>query len=163
MKQSGRKVLGIAAAAVLLGSVAAGVSARGYGYGPFFGPGYGGHHAMMGGYGTMHGAGPLAGPDALAFTGERLARIKDALGITPQQEGAWNAYARAVQDNAEGMTHHWQGRFDATGPQAGVTSHREHLERMDAVVDAGRDLHAALTPEQQKRARGLLGPGCATW
>jgi Spy/CpxP family protein refolding chaperone len=162
MKQTTKRILGIAAASALLIGATGGVFARG-GYGP----GWGGHHGMMGGPGGMGGmsGGPgwMMGGDPVAYTEQQLTQLKTDLGITPEQETAWNAYAEAVQAKAGLMAAHRQAMFgNATvTPEQRQSFHQQGLEQMRQVTQARRDLYAALTPEQQAKAGGLIGPRCA--
>lgn len=132
----------------------------GYGGGPRggYGPGmteYGGGRG--GGYGPgAAGAGVTERVDA------RLAYLKDALKITPDQESAWDAYATQVKAQAATMA-----AFHAQGPNAGQTAAErieQHASRMklraeqaQAMSAAVKELFAVLTPEQQTIANQHFG------
>ncbi|MCU7936470.1 MAG: Spy/CpxP family protein refolding chaperone [Candidatus Thiodiazotropha sp. (ex Dulcina madagascariensis)] len=158
MKQTTKRYLGIAVASALVIGVASGVFARGG-----FGPGWGGHHGMMGGPGGMQGLG--AGPglmmrgDPVAYVDQQLTRLKGTIGITADQEIAWNAYAEAVKGKAGLMLAHRQTMFGSvqTTPEQRLTFHEQGLEQMLKVTTASRDLHAILTLEQQAKAGNLIG------
>jgi hypothetical protein len=164
MKQTTRQCFGIAAAAALVIGVANGVYAHG-GYGPGFGPDGGGRHGMMGRPGGMHPhgrIGPMGGGYPTAYTEQGLDQLKTTLGIAAEQEAAWNAYVDAVKGKAALRDAHRQARFANAGvtPDERLKFHEEGLAQMQKVVGAGRDLYAVLTPEQQARAGGLIGPRC---
>jgi len=113
---------------------------------------------MSGGPGWMMGADPVA------YTDQQLTQLKTNLGITPEQETAWNAYAEAVQARAALMATHREAMFGAgtVTPEQRMSFHEQGLAQMQKVTTARRDLYAALTPEQQAKADGLLvGPRCA--
>ena len=173
MKQTTKYVLGIAAASALIIGASSGVFARGG-----FGPGWGGHHGMMGGPGGMMGGpgnmmggpgGMRGGPgmmmsgDPVAFTDQRITQLKTTLGITPEQETAWSAYAEAVKGKAGLMVSHRQAMWGPDGVTADqrLGFHQQGLEQMQKVTAATRDLYSVLTPEQQAKAGGLIGPRCA--
>lgn len=168
MKQTTKQFLAIAAASALVIGLANGVFAHG-GFGAGYGPGWGGHHAMMGGPAGMHG--PYGGPARMgggypaAYTEQGLDQLKTTLGITAEQGSAWNAYVEAVKGKTELRDAHRQARFGTGGvtPDERLKFHEEGLAQMQKVVDASHDLYAVLTPEQQTRAGGLIGPRCAAW
>jgi hypothetical protein len=96
---------------------------------------------------------------------EHLRLLHDALGILPDQEGAWQAFAAAMAPQPDADEHHgWrdepreghEGMEDAhhlTTPeqldrmQARMTEHMAAFQRHAAAVKA---LYAALTPAQQR-------------
>ncbi len=162
MKKTTKQFLGIAAASVLVASVASGVFAHG-GFGPGFGPGWGGNHGMMGGPGGMHG--PGGGPgwmmrgDPVAYADQQLTGLKSTLDISADQEDAWNTYEAAVKGKLGVMLSHRQSMFGSgqIAPEERFTFHQQGLEQMQKVITARRDLYAVLTPEQQERAGNLIG------
>ena len=107
----------------------------------------------------MHGARHAGMAERLAKRHDaRLARLKDALKITPEQEAAWSAFAvRTAPDaqapaprNVRGQREEWR-----------KLSTPERLDRMESAKarrdariaerhNAVRSLYANLTPEQQK-------------
>ncbi|EGW54149.1 Spy/CpxP family protein refolding chaperone [Candidatus Endoriftia persephonae] len=145
MKQTTKQFLGVAAASVLVIGLVNGVFAHG-GYGPGFGPGWGGHHGMMGG-------GPVA------YADQQLIGLRSTLGITADQESAWNAYTEAVKGKAGLMASHRQSMFGSgsIAPEQRFTFRQQGLEQMQKVTTASRDLYSVLTPEQQARAGNLIG------
>lgn len=125
---------------------------RGWGRGMMHGPG------MMGGPGMMHGPG-MMGPGG-AYTAEQLAALKGELGIGPDQEGAWNAYAEAVQSHAaQAQAMHqsmWSQGYD---PSARYAQHQAMWQSRQNVYNALQNLRSVLTPQQQRRAQSMLGMG----
>ena len=128
------------------------------------GPGYGMGHGM--GYG-MHGRGS-GGWDAAA-AGTRLDALKAEIKITPEQEGAWQAYAAVVQQHAvQREALHTQMRSQMHDPQTAATVDREafhnamvtlrdqHLAERDAAL---KGLYSVLTPEQKTLAEQRLARG----
>ncbi|MCU7917054.1 MAG: Spy/CpxP family protein refolding chaperone [Candidatus Thiodiazotropha sp. (ex Epidulcina cf. delphinae)] len=158
MKQTTKRYLCIAVASALVIGVTTGVFARGG-----FGPGWGGHHGMMGGPGGMHdlGVGPglMMRGDSVAYVDQQLTRLKDTIGITSDQEIAWNAYAETMKGKAGLMLAHRQAMFGSgqITPEQRLIFHEQGLEQMQKITTASRDLHAILTPEQQAKAGNLIG------
>ncbi|OGA65897.1 MAG: hypothetical protein A3G83_01970 [Betaproteobacteria bacterium RIFCSPLOWO2_12_FULL_68_20] len=74
---------------------------------------------------------------------ERLAAQKAALRIAPDQESAWQAYAKVVKAQA-----------DLNAKLA-----KERFERFEAVNTATKNLYGALTPEQRAFAGRGMGWG----
>jgi len=159
MKQTTKRVLTLTAVSALIIGAAGGVFARGG-----FGPGWGGHHGMMGG-GPGYGGGPgMMGGGRGMFQAQNLDQIKTNLGITPEQEPAWNAYADAVQARTDLMNSHRQAMFSGTvTPDQRLAFHQEGLAQMQKVVEARQALYATLTPEQQARGGYLTGRNCRRW
>lgn len=162
MKKTTKRLLGITAASVLVIGATTGVFARGG-----FGPGWGGHHGMMGGPGGMRGTfggpGMMMRGDPVAYAEQRLTALKTDLGVTADQEGAWSTYADAVTAKAGLMASHRTTMFgpETLTPDQRLTFHQQGLEQMQKVTGATRDLYAVLTPEQQTKVGGLVGPRCA--
>jgi Spy/CpxP family protein refolding chaperone len=151
MKQASKRVLGVVAiSALLIGAGSSGVFARGG-----FGPGWGGHQGMMGGPG-------FGGPGM--FQTRNLGQLKTTLGITPEQESAWGAYAAAVEAKTDLMTTHRQAMFNgAVTPEDRIAFHQQGLAQMQQVVQARQALYAVLTPEQQAKAGNMVGNRCRRW
>ncbi len=184
-----RKITKIAlavGAALSLGLTAAGLSAQpsgmgwtghgpghgvhgygmGYGMGPSAGMGYGMHgndmEYAMHGYGMGFGANPEA-------IENRQSALKSALGITAEQEPAWQAFV----DHSNTQSESRQALFAklhetqtaGTAPElfaqrAEIAKQRQgELERTSTAL---KNLYAVLTPEQKAvadRAFGGFGPG----
>ncbi|HVZ42534.1 MAG TPA: Spy/CpxP family protein refolding chaperone [Ramlibacter sp.] len=89
---------------------------------------------------------------------ERIARREDALkqklGITPAQEGAWSAWTQALKPPARPAQRASREEFaHLTTPERidRLRSMRAEREaRMDARADATKQLYAALSPDQRK-------------
>ena len=148
MERRSKIALGVVAA-LSLGLAAAVVGAQPGGYGPGgYGPGWGmgggmGMGMMGGGMMGGNGYGPgMMGADSYG-TEERLAAQKSALRITPDQESAWQAYAKVVKAQA-----------DLNAKLA-----KERFERFEAVNTATKNLYGALTPEQRAFAGRGMGWG----
>ncbi len=165
MRKTTKQVLGIAAASVLIIGATSGAFAHG-GFGPGIGANGGGHYGTMAGNGGMRGpvkgSGWMMSGGQASVSDEGLARLKGTLGITPEQESAWSAYAAAVKGRVDLVTSHHRARFstgtDATDER--LNFHQDGLAQMQKVAEA---LNAALTPEQKSQAGGLLGSGCLAW
>lgn len=166
MKQTTKRYLGIAAASALVIGVATAGFAQG-GFGPGFGQGCAGPGGMMsrpggmmGGPGRMRGGpGYMMSGDPVASAEQQLAGLKTRLGITTDQEGAWNAYAEAVKGKAGVMLVHRQTMLGSAGvaPEQRLAFRQEGLEQMQRVATAGHDLYNVLTPEQQATFGNLTG------
>jgi uncharacterized membrane protein len=132
------------------------------------GPMMGGYPGMMGaparGGGSMMGPGMMFGggwlPDAKA-----LEKAKAEIGIKPDQESVWKAYADAIQasfDTATGIHQsmdpqamHQMSPEDRTAFMQGVWQSRK--ESLDAVAKARQDLFASLSDVQKAAAEKTLG------
>ncbi|MGB5082956.1 MAG: Spy/CpxP family protein refolding chaperone [Burkholderiales bacterium] len=152
----------------------------GYGAGPGYGMGYGMHGYGMHGYGPgqgpqgmgpgMHGYG--MGPQGTFDAGsaeERLAGLKTELGITAEQETAWQAFVKSAKQRDESRQAWFAKMREARA--AGSLPERlaqrdemfkQHQAERQATTSALKDLYAALTPEQKAIADqrfGGFGPG----
>jgi periplasmic protein CpxP/Spy len=163
-----------AALGIALGTALAATASYAHpGYGPGWGMGGGpgsGHGQMMGygrgmgyGPGPAWGGGPGAGGNPAAFVDSRLAGLKAELGITPAQEGAWNAYAEQAKQQADAMQK-WratmQGSAPATLPERLELRDQMHKQRQaqaETMTQKIKDLYAALTPEHKAIADQRLG------
>jgi len=156
----------------------------GYGAGPGYGMGYGMHGYGMHGYGPgygpqgygmgpgwgMHGYG--MGPQGMFGAGnaeERLAGLKSELGITAEQETAWQAFVKSAKQRDESREA-WFAKMRearAAGTLPEMLAQRDeifkqHQAERQATTSALKDLYAALTPEQKAIADqrfGGFGPG----
>ncbi|HED12255.1 MAG TPA: hypothetical protein ENI62_01105 [Gammaproteobacteria bacterium] len=121
---------------------------------------------MMGhGYGMQPGQ----------FIEGRLAFLKAELGITKSQKEAWDKFSGFARAQAEALKSEiqqrqakWQKKaHNNTGDQANkspldhmqarISHMQERTARMQAKLDAMKNLYTALTPEQQVKAKSLLG------
>ena len=155
----------------------------GYGMGPGmmggYGPGWGGH---MGGYGPGYGMGPgMMGGYGQGRGGhmggyrqgnadENLAALKTELGITAQQDVAWQAFAKNAKQQSENRPALFakmrEARDGAKSAPELLAQQSEFMKQrqleMAANAAALKDLYAALTPEQKVIADqrfGGFGPG----
>ncbi len=149
-------------AAASLGLVAA--QAQPFGGGPGFGPG--------GGYGPgMMGRGP-GGPwgDPATAAQNRLGALHTQLDITSAQEAAWQAFANAVNAQAQQMQQ-FRNRMLQSAPTTNAADrmalHAQFMQQRAqgaaATSQAFSALYAALTPEQralldQRGPRRGIGP-----
>ena len=153
-----------------------GPGANGCGYGPGmmggYGPGMMGGYGpgMMGGYGPgmrgghgpgmMGGFGPgMMGPDYQANAEGRLDNFKSYLGITAEQDGAWQKFAAKSKEQWESMRAGHEAMYSAmhdpklTAPERAALRSQMMIQRagsMEAMSTALKDLYAALTPEQRE-------------
>lgn len=125
---------------------------HGYGMGPRAGMGYGMH-----GYGMGFGASPEAAEN-------RLAGLKSELGISAQQEPAWQAFVKSVKQREESRSAWFAKQREARA----ASSLPERLAQRDeffkqqqaerqASTAALKELYAALSPEQKKIADERFG------
>ena len=171
MKKS-TKVLGIGAGIAAVSLLGAYAFAQ---QGPGFGPG-----RMGMGPGMMKGMGPGMmgqghGP-AMGNFGDpaaRLAAVKTELGIKPEQNVAWDAYAKTVTDTAAAMRTHRDHvnpdtvrKMEPKEREAFATTVQKQQQESQAMVKAAAEtLLGKLDADQQAKARqslpGLVaaGPG----
>lgn len=122
--------------------------------------------------GPMHG--PMHGPmqrHGMGDPAEHLKSLRADIGITDAQAGAWDAYAKVVQDTAtqmrasrQGMNRHALMEMSTPDRLAFLMKQRDQREQAHGVVKAAADaLLPALTDTQKVRALielpGLAGPG----
>ena len=169
------KIAAVIGTALSLGLAAAVVNAHPSGMGWGGGPGYGMHGYGMGnrpgagygmhGYGMGYGMGPQGMHQGYAGNSEQgLAELKSELGITAEQESAWQAFVdNATQQDKSREA--WfaklrDARAAATTPEL-VAQRAEMMEQrqneLENTAAAVKNLYAALTPEQQAIADQRLG------
>jgi hypothetical protein len=165
--------LGLAAAELTAQPSGEGAGGYGPGYGMRgFGMGYGMHGNGMGpgagmgygmhGYGMGFGASPEAAED-------RLDGLKSELGITAQQEPAWQAFVKSVKQREESRSAWFakQREARAAGSLPERLAQRDEFFKQQqaerqASTAALKDFYAALSPEQKAIADqrfGGFGPG----
>lgn len=161
MTTTSKRLITLGAAALLAAASATGAYAWG-GFGPGGGKPCWGGPGGGGGPGAMRGMG--GGPGWMmadpAYTEQALTEQKTQLGITADQEAAWNAYQEAVKAQSGLRASHRQ--MWLAGPvtaEQRFNMRQQGLEQMQKLNQASRDLYGALTPEQQSRADTLLGFG----
>lgn len=127
------------------------------------GPGMMGYHHRvghrMGGYGYQQG-----GPGRIDPTEVDLGKLKTGLGITAEQEAAWDAYAKALEQRAETVNAHRQAMLGLT-PSERVQAREDfragRVDQHTQVIEARDRLFETFTPEQRAKAAGLPGLRCA--
>lgn len=156
------KVLGTGLAVVALGTFATYSFAQ---QGPGFGPG-----RMGMGLGMMkgHGMGPMMGRMQGPFgdPAAQLATAKTEIGIKPEQQAAWESYAKVVTDAAtaargqrEKINPDTVFKMDAKERQAFITQMQEQRQQNFKTVSAAAEtLLAQLDDPQKAKARDVL-PG----
>jgi len=134
------------------------------------------------GQGKMgHGRGMQSGQ----FVEGRLAFLKTELGITDSQQQIWDEFAgfmrtraKTMQEQMQQRQAHWQQHMQQNTSDQKSMDHKpmnqaeqsplEHMQkrithmqkrtvRMQAGLEALTKLYSALTPEQQAKAKNLLG------
>lgn len=123
--------------------------------------------------GRMHGGmmGRHHGPHAGGFgdPAARLASLKTDIGIRPEQQAAWDAYAKVLQDTAQQMRAQHEGMdrkaLHAMAPAdretAMATMHQQRAQAFTAVGQAAQALLPSLDDAQKAKAKTEL-PGLAT-
>lgn len=174
-------LIGAAATATLFAGGLALAQSHGPGFGPHsmrgeghagMGPGMMQQHmgqGMMhqGGHGMGHG-GNHGGPGSAFVDPAQIEKLKTELGITPDQEAAWNTYATALQEAADAMKARREGVDPGT---VGTLSpaerfafmterHEQGRTQFAAVQSAANALLATLDEAQKDKARDVL-PGLA--
>ena len=90
---------------------------------------------------------------------QHMAKLKSELGITPQQQGAWNSFAEAWQPPAPPehrmSPHQMRAEFAKMTTPERIDKIRALRDRRAALMDqrdiATKTLYAALSPEQQQK------------
>ena len=164
--------------ALSLGLAVAAADAQPFGYGMGwggghmggYGPGYGMGSGMMGSYGPGYGMGPQAMFNAYSGNAEEgLAALKAELGITAQQDVAWQAFTNNAKQQNENrqawLAKMHEARSAGAAPEL-LAQQTELMKQrqteMEANATALKNLYAALTPEQKAIADqrfGGFGPG----
>lgn len=178
-KPNGHSALGLIAAALITTAVAGGVWAASDSTGAYWGHGnmmggnagmmqqggmMGGGMPMMGGRGGhMGGMGAMAGGVTIEDTEALLAETRNELGITADQESAWTRYANARLAQAGMMTAHRELMHSGAARDLDAQDRNSMMEsgrnQMQALATATDELYAVLTPEQARKANGVLqGP-----
>ncbi len=155
------KFVGLGAAIAMAGTIGWQASAQM----PMEGGPQGMGHGMVMGMG--HGHGHMAGGFADSAAAH-LAQFKTALDITPQQQPAWDAYARAMGEIASTMKASHDG-MDMTKMHSMSDQDRQafmtqmqarHETAFQSAKVAADQLLPALTDAQQAKAKEIL-PGLA--
>jgi hypothetical protein len=166
--KTARTITLITIAVAIIGTATLAFAAGGYGPGMMGGPGGGYGPGMMGGPGggygpgMMGGRGMRGGPGMMGgygYTDQQITDMKSALGITPDQEGAWNDYISALQGRAQLMQAHRQAMFSngPISPETRQAYHQQGYSQMQQLFDARRNLFDKLTPQQRSKAGDIIG------
>lgn len=110
-------------------------------------------HSPCGPGGKMQDGNPEANLD------RHLARMKEVLGITPDQEGPWNEYAQKAKGEMEKMRDAIMREARQDMPQTAPQRFDRRIEMMkrriaslENVDEAFKRLYGVLTPQQQAAA-----------
>ena len=95
--------------------------------------------------------------DPAVFVQKRLAKLKSALSITPEQEPRWSTFSNTVMQQMDQMKAAHQQRTDhpATAPERidrQIAMMKQRAASFETVGQAAKGLYAALTPDQQRIA-----------
>lgn len=103
--------------------------------------------------------GSASGQDVPARVEQRLGRMHDALGITPNEEALWDQYAQVTRANAEGMSRAFaqrraaiasMGAADNLQSMAAIAA--QHAQNMQRLAATFGQLYAAMPLSQKKVA-----------
>lgn len=149
-----KAAIAVAVVAGLAASVVA-VAQPGYGPGAMKGADGCGPGAMMGaGYGPNSARNPA---EIAKFQQEHLTRLKSRLGITAEQQPAWDAYATMAAQQAQTMQALHQTRHQtmstATAPERLAMAQQVMGERQKAMASMSESLtklYDVLTPKQRE-------------
>jgi hypothetical protein len=83
---------------------------------------------------------------------DRLGYMKYKLGITAEQEPAWEEFTKALQDKFTNRKERKQNRGEQKTVTEKVNMMREGAKQMTQTADAIEKFYGTLTPEQQKIA-----------
>jgi protein CpxP len=111
----------------------------------------------------MRGHGGGMQPEAVT---QRLAQVKDALRLSPDQQGAWSSYEATVKRAAEGQARmhesmratHSAGSTPDAMDDARVAMLKQNAQSAEEINNARKALVAVLSPEQ-KSTFDKLRPG----
>lgn len=121
------------------------------------GPGYGpGMMAMRGG--PMFSANDA---DIGKFQQEQIAQLKSRLGITAEQQPAWDAFAAKAGEQAKSMQAMRKDAATGTAPERmkqGQQFMAERQKAMESTSESFTKLYEALTPKQREILDGARGP-----
>jgi hypothetical protein len=166
-----KRILNIVAAGAVALAVGAALADPPAGRGPGAGYGPGSENCAGGGWAAGMRGGPGGGWGGMGMMSQagadaRLADLKSALKVTPDQEAAWNAYAELVK--REALAHEqFRSQMTSAPPEARAEvrdGHFAHNREAAKELATARDgLYAVLTPEQKTLADrymfGRMGRG----
>ncbi len=150
---------GLATAFVAVAHPGFGGHGPGYGYGPGMMGGGGPGMMMGGGPGMMMGWGHgrmFAGNDTgiAKFQQDRLGELKSQLGITAEQQPAWDAFAAQAAEQAKTMRALRNDTGTATMPER----MQQRQKAMASMSESFTRLYEALTPKQRELFDRSHGP-----
>ncbi len=94
---------------------------------------------------------------------KHMAKLKTELGITPQQQGAWNSFAEAMQPPAppqKASREQMRAEFAKMTTPERIDKMRALRDRRAALMDqrdiATKTFYAALSPEQQQKFDNIM-------
>jgi protein CpxP len=92
--------------------------------------------------------------DPAAYAQKRLEKLKSALGITPEQEPQWSAFADSVMEQVNQMkaAHEQWKDVPATAPERidrQIAMMKQRTASFEAIGQAAKRLYVALNPDQQ--------------
>ena len=95
--------------------------------------------------------------DPAAYAQKRLEKLKSALGITPDQEPQWSAFADSVMQQVNQMkaAHEQWKDVPATAPERidrQIAMMKQRTASFEAIGQAAKSLYATLNPDQQRIA-----------
>ena len=90
---------------------------------------------------------------------QRLAKLHDALGITPAEESLWQQFAQVTRSNTQDMSRVFATRTATLNTmsasdnlQSMADAAAVHARNMQRLVAAFQPLYAAMPPQQQQMA-----------
>lgn len=133
--------------------IAASTAVLAFEHGPMAGKG-----PMMG-HCAMQGHGPMMGRHMGGDPQAHLDTLKTELKLTAKQQPAWDAFEKAVREQAKVMTEaHPMQQSDKHDPDAHIAFMEQRLAAMKTIHKARADLFKVLTPEQQSVFDQQHGP-----
>lgn len=114
------------------------------------GPGYGPGMMMGGGHGPMFAS---YDADIAKFQQDRLGQLKSQLGITTEQQPAWDAFAAKAAEQAKAMQALRKDVTAGTAPERMVRQQQAMAERqkaMGSMSESFAKFYEVLTPKQRE-------------
>jgi periplasmic protein CpxP/Spy len=95
--------------------------------------------------------------DPAKYVQTRLAKLKSALDIKPEQEAQWSAFADTVMQQVDQMkaAHQQRGNMPATAPERidrQIAMIKQRAASFETIGEAAKGLYASLSPDQQQIA-----------
>jgi protein CpxP len=122
------------------------------GPGMMMGQGAGPGMMMGGGHGRMMASNAA---NMSQFQQDRLGQLKSQLGITPEQQPAWDAFAAKAAEQARTMQALRQDAGTGTMPER----MQQRQKAMGSMTESIGKLYEALTPKQRELFDQSNGPG----